>query len=233
MHDFGKLAYLDVHKTGSSYVSDFPNNCCILQQVRYSKHDWLREDYRQDCFYFITVRNPVDMWSSLYRYGLDGKGDVFNRLRKAELLSSYDNFDNFLSFCLDEENANLLGFGYSSEISNFIGFMSFRFLKLSLQYPMKKIQRCIKEKINLQTLESNFITNFEIKNERLAEELLILSLEICPQYFDASMVKKYVGFNIKKNESKKSKSHIENLNKKILEKVYSKEWLLMSRYQEN
>ncbi len=98
---------------------------------------------------------------------------------------------------------------------------------------MKKIQRCIKEKINLQTLESNFITNFEIKNERLAEELLILSLEICPQYFDASMVKKYVGFNIKKNESKKSKSHIENLNKKILEKVYSKEWLLMSRYQEN
>jgi len=231
MHDFGKLAYLDVHKTGSTYVSNFLNNCCTLQQVRYLKHDWIRGDYRQDCFYFITVRNPVDMWSSLYRYGLDGKGDVFNRLHKAELLSAYYNFNNFMSFCLDEENANLLGFNYSREISNFIGFMSFRFLKLSLQYPMKQIQKCIHERINLHTLESNFITNFEIKNERLSEGLSKLSLEIYPQYFDADKVKRYVGLNLKINESRKSKSQLEALNNKILEKVYSKEWLLMSRYQ--
>ena len=230
MHDFGKLAYLDVHKTGSSYVSDFLNTCCTLQQVRFSKHDSVREDYHQDCFYFITIRNPLDMWSSLYRYGLEKKGGVYNRLQIAGLLSTYESFNSFVEFCLDEKNADLLGFGYSKCISKFIGLMSFRFLKLSLQYPMKQILQCINEGINLKTLESNFITNLEIRNESLTEELEKLSLEIWPQYFDSYKVKEYVRRNVKINESKKSKSDLEALSDEIMEIMHRKEWLLWTRY---
>ena len=181
MHDFGKLAYLDVHKTGSSYVSDFLNTCCTLQQVRFSKHDWVREDYRQDCFYFITIRNPIDMWSSLYRFGLDKKGDVYNRLYKIGLSSKYESFNSFVEFCLNEKNADLLGFDYNEEISKLIGFMSFRFLKLSLRYPMKQIRQCINNSLNLQALENNFITKLEIKNEMLDEGLINLSMKLYPQ----------------------------------------------------
>jgi hypothetical protein len=180
MHDFGKIAYLDVQKTGSSYVSEFLNSCYILKQVRFAKHDGVREDYRSDCFYFITLRNPYDTWSSLYRYGLDRRGDIFNRLNRVHMLGCYETFDKFVNFCLDEEHANLLCNDYNSEISEFIGFMSFRFLKLSLQFPMRYIKRCISEGLSLRTLENKFITRLEIKNEKLNEQLATLSLEIIP-----------------------------------------------------
>jgi hypothetical protein len=157
MHDFGKIVYLDMHKTGSSYVSQFLNNCCVLDQLKFSKHDWIRDDYRSDCFYFITVRHPQELWLSLYRYGLDCKGDVFNRLKQLNMLHQYQSFDIFLKFCLDENNASLLGYDYNSEISNHIGFMSFRFLKLSLQFPMNKINHCINTNKDFYSLESKFM----------------------------------------------------------------------------
>jgi predicted amidophosphoribosyltransferase len=230
MHDFGKLAYLDVHKTGSSYVSDFLNTCCTLQQVRFSKHDWVREDYRQDCFYFITIRNPIDMWSSLYRFGLDKKGDVYNRLYKIGLSSKYESFNSFVEFCLNEKNADLLGFDYNEEISKLIGFMSFRFLKLSLRYPMKQIRQCINNSLNLQALENNFITKLEIKNEMLDEGLINLSMKLYPQYFNAEKVSKYIHSNSKVNASKISKYEIDSLSDKNLENLHHKESLLISRY---
>ena len=230
MHDFGKLAYLDVHKTGSSYVSDFLNTCCTLQQVRFSKHDWVREDYRQDCFYFITIRDPVDMWSSLYRFGLDKKGDVYSRLYKIGLLSKYESFNSFVEFCLNEKNANLLGFDFNYEISKLIGFMSFRFLKLSLRYPMKQIRQCINNGLNLQTLENNFITKLEIKNEKLDEGLINLSTKLYPEYFNAEKVSEYMHSNSKVNESKISKYEIDSLSDKTLECLHHKESLLISRY---
>jgi hypothetical protein len=233
MHDFGKLVYLDVHKTGSSYVSDFLNTCCTLEQVRFSKHDWIREDYRPDCFYFITIRNPLEMWSSLYRYGLDKKGDIFNRFQNFDLLSKYENFDTFVEFCLNEENAKLLGFDYDNDIAKYIGFMSFRFLKLSLQYPMKKIHECLTRRRNLKTLELDFISKYEIKNEKLAEGLEKISLEIHPEYFNINKVKEYILLNKRINESKISKNEAGILSDKNLEILHSKEWLLMSRYRKS
>ena len=230
MHDFGKIAYLDVHKTGSSYVSKFLDSCCTLKQVRFEKHDWVREDYRADCFYFITLRNPYDMWSSLYRYGLDGRGDVYHRLRRANMLGCYETFDKFVNFCLDEEHANLLGYEYNSEISEFIGFMSFRFLKLSLQFPMRHIKYCLSKGLSLSTLENNFITRLEIKNEKLNEQLATLSLERFPQYFDAVRVQDFFLNNFRINQSRNTKNEVDSLTGDTLKRMHSKEWLLISRY---
>ena len=131
---------------------------------------------------------------------------------------------------LDEERANLLGYGYNSDISKLIGFMSFRFLKLSLQFPMKRINQCIKEGLSLRTLEAEFITQLEIKNEKLSEELTILSLELFPQYFDAIKVKNFMKTNFKINEGQTPINNIDCLTDQTLKRMWSKEWLLMSRY---
>lgn len=232
MHDFGKFTYLDLHKTGSSYVSQFLKNCCILDQIKFSKHDWIKEDYRSDCFYFITIRHPQELWSSLYRYGLDCKGDVFNRLKQFNMLHHYKSFDTFLNFCLDEKNASLLGYDYNSEISNHIGFMSFRFLKLSLQFPMNKIYHCINTSKDFPSLESKFITNLEIKNEQLNEELLNLATVLFPHYFDDIKVREFLNSNTRINESKTSQTDVDRLNDFSLSRMFRKEWLLMSRYRE-
>lgn len=230
MHDFGKIAYLDVQKTGSTYVSQFLNSCCTLAPVRFLKHDWVRDDYRSDCFYFITLRNPHDMWSSLYRYGLDKKGALFNRLNEVGMLNCYESFEKFVNFCLDEEHANFLGDGYNRDISKHIGFMSFRFMKLSLQFPMKQINQCIIQGLSLDTLEPKFITRLEIKNEKLSEGLTRLSLDLFPKYFDVIKVQNFMNANFRINESQTAKNKIDHLTNETLEQMWSKEWLLMSRY---
>lgn len=230
MHDFGEIAYLELHKTGSTYVNQFLNSCCRLAPLRFSKHDSVREDYRSDCFYFITIRNPNDMWSSLYRFGLDKKGGVFNRLSKVGLLDCYESFEKFVNFCLDEENANLLGDNFNREISERVGFMSFRFMKLSLQFPMQQINQCIQDGLSLDTLEPRFITKLEIKNEALNKELKKLSLDLFPEYFDIIKVQNFLEDNSKINESQTPKTIVDSLTDDTLERMWSKEWLLMSRY---
>lgn len=230
MHDFGNIAYLDVHKTGSTFVSQFLDSCCILAPLKFSKHDWVRQDYRSDCFYFITIRNPYDMWSSLYRFGLDKKGDVFDRLSKVGLLDCYQSFEKFVNFCLDEENGNLLGYDFSREISERVGFMSFRFMKLSLQFPMEQINQCIQDGLSLDTLEPRFITKLEIKNENLNKELMRLSLDVFPEYFDVIKVKNFFENNSLINESQTPITNVDSLSDDTLVRMWSKEWLLMSRY---
>lgn len=230
MHDFGKLAYLDVHKTGSGYVSRFLNSCCTLEQVRFAKHDWVKDDYRPDCFYFITIRHPVDMWSSLYRYGLDQRGAVYLHLRNANLVSVYQSFNSFVEFCLDERNAALLGFEYDTKVSEQVGLMSFRFLKLSLQFPMQQIHRCITNGKSLKTLEEKFITSLEMKNEDLNRYLEELSVEMFPQYFDEEKVRTFMRSEFRVNKSTRPKDSIEMLSDINLKRIHQKEWLLMSRY---
>ena len=230
MHDFGKIAYLDVHKTGSSYVSKFLNSCCTLETLRFSKHDWVRDDWRSDCFYFITLRNPYDMYSSLYRFGLDKKGGVFSRIKKFGMLDCYESFEKFVNFCLEEQNANILGYSYTREISKHIGFMSFRFMKLSLQFPMKQINECIRKGHSLDTLEPKFITKLEIKNEKLRSELMRLSLDLFPEYFDVIKVHDFMNTNLRVNESQITKDKVDDLSEETLARMSDQEWLLMSRY---
>jgi len=193
------------------------------------KHDWVSDDFRPDCFYFITIRNPIDMWSSLYRYGLDEKGSLYNQIKIAGFLSCYESFEKFVTFCLKKRNGKLLGFGYTNKISEAIGFMSFRFLKLSLQFPMKKISSCLKNGGELRALENEFITKLEIKNETLNEGLLKLSVDLFPQHFDRLKVDQFMRRNLRLNESRPV-NYDDKLSKETLRLLCEKEWLLMSRY---
>jgi len=231
MHDFGKLAYLDLHKTGSCYVTRFLRQCCKLEELNFAKHDWVRNNYSRDCFYFISIRKPLSIYSSLYRYGLDKKGSIYFRIKKAKILSAYETFDTFVKFCLQDKNANILGENYGNEISKHIGFMSFRFLKLSLQFPMQKILKCLSEGSNLSTLENSFITKLEIKNETLNDDLKRLSLDLFPQYFDKEKVDSFLGKNLRINESTISSNDIDDLSNETLINMHQKEWLLSSRFK--
>ena len=139
MHDFGKLVYLDLHRTGSTYTTRFLRHSLILEEKKFVKHDWVRGDFNPHTFYFMTIRHPLAMYQSLYAYGSEGKGFIFQRLKQEQLQSVYKTFDHFVAFMLDENNAELLGERYSKKLALRTGFMSFRYLKLSLQYPLKKI----------------------------------------------------------------------------------------------
>jgi len=230
MHDFGEIIYLDLHKTGSSYISEFLKTCCLLTEKKFHKHDWIRENYDSNKFYFISIRHPFSLYSSLYRFGLDGKGDVRNRLRASNNLSAYSSFNSFADFLLDERNANLLGYGYNQFYAQHIGFMSFRFLKLSLQFPHKKIDYALKTKGNIEDLHNLLITDLEIKNEDLNGGLRELATEIHPYYFRQDAVIDFLSRTPKINASNTTVEKHDVMSDTTLSILRNKERLLLSKY---
>lgn len=231
MHDFGKIVYLDLHKTGSTNTSQFLKSCCVLQENKFSKHDWIREDYNSNTFYFITIRHPYSMYSSLYRYGLSNKGAIWNRLANSGKSSAYKSFNYFVEFLCNEDNAHLLGYGYNQIYAKYIGFMSFRFLKLSLQFPHKIIDHYLKIYGCIEGIEEKFITNLEIKNEHLNDGLEVLATEIFPQYFQQDAVREFLHKAEKWNVSITKPREIDELTDTTRLILSNKEKLLISRYQ--
>ena len=231
MYDFGKIVYLDLHKTGSTYVSKFLKSSCLLPKNKFSKHGCIREDYDSNNFYFISIRHPLSLYSSLFRHGLDGKGGVWNRLRKSNNLSVYSSFDSFVKFLIDEDNANLLPDGYNQIYAKHKGFMSFRFLKLSLQFPHRKINHSLNNQGNIEELEKLFITSLEIKTENLNDELRVLATERYPQYFQQDAVSDFLHKAERMNISSTKSDEVDRLSDTTLSILSSKEKLLLSRYQ--
>ena len=231
MHDYGPLVYLDLQKTGSSYVSRFLRFSCLLNEKKFEKHACIREDFNEDTSYFITVRNPLTLYSSLYRYGLDRRGGVFNRLRKRGLESTYKSFERFFEFCFSPKNAESLGSGYNKKIAKQIGFVSFRYLRLSLQYPNKKINAQLNKGKALVDLKSDFITSHIFKNDVLNDELLRLSTELYPQYFDVDKATDFLNSKPRVNASRTQHKDLSLDSSELLKIMESKESLLWSLYK--
>lgn len=232
MHDFGKLVYLDLPKTGSNYVSAFLRHASRFREVKFKKHGWIGNDYREDATYFITVREPLSLYSSLYRYGLDQNGDVYERLAANRSLNAYSSFDQFVDFVLQPRNAALLGFDYNERIAQEIGFMSFRYLKLSLQHPMKQIQSQIAADKPITDLRMNFITRYVLKNEHLNEELSKLSLQWLPDFFYSDKAIEFLKSAEKINASSTPPNCISLKSPEILTSMLLKESLLCSLYKD-
>ena len=82
MIDFGKIVYLDVQKTGSSFVARFLGECTTLPERSRHRHAPAKA-LRPDAFYFTTVRAPLSQYISLFQYGLQGRGGMVERFREA------------------------------------------------------------------------------------------------------------------------------------------------------
>ena len=230
MHDFGKIVYLDFQKTGSSFVSQFLRAACIHPERRLQKHAWIEDDFSRDASYFITVRHPLMLYSSLYRFGLDKRGGIHARIMKANRATVYSSFESFTAFLLDPGNAAILHPYYGENAAREMGFMSFRFLLLNLQFPLAKIGECIARGDALSSLMGQSIISHVLKNENLNSELLRLSMELLPQHFDAAKAKEFLARAPRVNESKTGPDALRLDSQEIADAVSARETLLMAHY---
>lgn len=134
MIEFDSFCYLQNQKTGCSMVETFLRHCCSEGIVRYEKHmaPKLRKAGK---FYFISVREPLDTYLSLFNYGLDGKGELFARLRAAGFGALYADgiggFSRWIDFVLDPGHGKLVYPIGCAPIASQLGLVSFRFLRLA------------------------------------------------------------------------------------------------------
>ena len=179
MDDYGKVCHLDVQKTGSNYVSHFLRTHLTLPRIKYVRHGRIFDDYDPNKFYFITCRDPLDQYLSLFFYGCDGNGGLFRRLcrhgQSGLYVRSPEGFSNWLRFVLKPENAYLLREGYQRANTALFGFQTFRFLALSFCRPMEIIERFNSIDDVLVSYKINNIANKVIKNEHLSSGLCELA----------------------------------------------------------
>ncbi len=150
MHEYETFAYLDVPKTGSSFIARLLSTYCSEQQVFSKKHAPLEERYKPEKFYFISVRDPLDQYISLYSSGCERKGSLYRRLNRHGYgdfyNSSWKGFKRWLKFILAPENAkylrNRFNTLYSAPLSEILGYQSYRFLELAVPMSRKSLADC-------------------------------------------------------------------------------------------
>lgn len=239
MHDLGKLVYLDLQKSGSTFVSRFLNETCTLPLVKAWKHGRIgRWDYRRDAFYFITIRNPIAQYSSLFRYGLDGRGGLYERLAEAGKADLYQNssraYNQWLRFVLDFKNAGLLGEDFERIPEEFnLGLLSYRYVMLSMVRPEKTVLKKPKGVDLLQFVKEKSIVDYVIRSEQLNEGLLELARDIKPEYFDQAKVQEFLNQRIKVNVSTVAAEELDELDRDVLQLITEKEKILLEFYPQS
>jgi len=150
MREFETFVFLDVQKTGSTFITSFLKQYTHEALLRDERHAGMPSDCDRSKFHFISVRNPFDQYASLYSFGCQSSGQLALRLNNKGLGAFYDGswsgFESWLDFVLDPANADLMGDGYDERSSGrareFIGFQSYRVIKLALPGANELLQRC-------------------------------------------------------------------------------------------
>jgi hypothetical protein len=175
LYDFETFAYLDVQKTGSSFIAKFLQAFSKEPLVASRRHGRIGQP-QEGKFYFISCRDPLDQLLSLYFFGCSGSGHIHALLERAGRTEFYDGsaagFDAFLRFVLDPANAEVLGEDYAaSGIAPVAGLMSFRFVALAIPRAAKRLARCTSREDLARVYERWNMAATIIRAERLNETL--------------------------------------------------------------
>jgi hypothetical protein len=136
MHEFETFVYLEMEKTGSTFIASFLRNNTAERLVQAEKHAGMKAGCDRSKFYFTSVRDPLDAYISLYSFGCRGRGRFRTVLFQMGQGALYDGtlkgFSLWLHYVLDPANAAAFGDGYESggEIAGLVGLQSHRFLRL-------------------------------------------------------------------------------------------------------
>lgn len=78
MLEFDSFVYLDLQKSGSSFLRDKLNNIVDGEAIQTKKHAPLRKV--TDKPKIMTIRHPIFYYYSLWSYGIDGRGGFYKNM---------------------------------------------------------------------------------------------------------------------------------------------------------
>ena len=179
MREFESFVYLDVPKTGSTFICTLLRKFGTEKEILKRPHFAVGDSYNSNKFHFISVRNPLDQFVSLYSYGSEKKGALYGRFKENGHDQLYDGswsgFESWLDFVLDPENAWFLDNSYSvagqGEGCKKIGFQSYRFLNLAVPHVKELLDLSSTKDQIIQMYNSQKIATFTIRYESFRSDL--------------------------------------------------------------
>ncbi|MSU89569.1 hypothetical protein GE300_08060 [Rhodobacteraceae bacterium 2CG4] len=147
MLEYRRFCYLDVEKTGSTFVRAFLARHAGAAPVGDAKHRPPKYAHRWRKYYFASARDPFDQYLSLYTFGCEGKGVFRNHLDRigAPLTGSYDGtqagFEHWLDVLCGDGRLTVLPPSMAGLHSPHLGIMGLRFLRLTLPRARSRLPR--------------------------------------------------------------------------------------------
>jgi hypothetical protein len=154
MIEYEKFIYLDVYKTGSTYIAALLRKLMKGKPVRVTRHAPVTKGrpffWKRGKYAFATVRNPWDWYVSMWAYSIKQPNVLFFRdvrkvlgPEKAKKLFDNENpkesFATWLRALSDPEFLNevMIGHPYSrTSLNKFLGFYSYRFMRVTTPHPV-------------------------------------------------------------------------------------------------
>lgn len=237
MLDFGPFCYLDLQKTGSTFVGRFLRSHINLDLIAYKRHKPFPYNPERDSnkVMFITVREPVQTYQSLYRYGSSDRGFAkrLKRLRP-DLTDLFDgqesSFLEWLECMLDPEFADALPDGYNKTKAGNFGFLTHRFLKLAIEKPARHLKQWRSVDDVRKGYAKHRLPLIILKNETLNEDLSQLAQnQLRPYIKDLGAALESLSIKTKRVNATDA-SQVFNIPPALEAKIHDREWLLYEQF---
>ena len=187
MLSFGPVTYMDVQKTGCTFISDVFKKTLNLEPLVEVKHARFERSKTADDFVIISRRDPFSQWVSLYNYGCMNLGWLYMRLKSFGLndqlyTRNKEGLNTFVSHLLHFQNSHLLGEGYQQAKHLDLGFQSYRYLAMSLAKPSSSYQYFRNHEDLIENHKNLSIVDYVIRTSHLNSDLSHLLTEVIPQH---------------------------------------------------
>lgn len=232
MIEFDSFCYLQNQKTGGSMVETFLRKFCAEGIVRYEKHKAAKVRLPNK-FYFISVREPLDTYFSLFKYGLDGKGELFEILKAQNLGYFYQSgvagFAEWLEFVLEPNNAELFYPKSCTAIASQVGLVSLRFLRLACLDFEQQSARLADRSAIMNYFNAQIMVDQVLHYESLQTELLaIVNGPLRHAFIDLAAAEVWIRHSPRVNASTAREQP--QLSAVLQQKLREREWFLYQTY---
>jgi len=179
--EFENFVYLDLQKTGSRFIASLLNEYCLNKRIRWAAHEG-PDVHDSKKLYFMSIREPLDHYLSLYSYGCESKGGLFNRLQRNDYGGlydgSWDGFRTWLKFVLNPENAGIIDPQYGSDtqhnLCRLLGYLSYRAILMTMPNAKGVLDNCADRDAIREAYRSNTLIGYVVRFENLREDLMEL-----------------------------------------------------------
>ena len=180
MHEFETFVYLEMEKTGSTFIASFLRNNTAERLLHADKHAGMGADCDRSKFYFTSVRDPLDAYISLYSFGCRWRGKFRTVLSQLGQSALYDGtlagFSLWLAYVLDPANAASFGDGYEAHggIAGLVGLQSHRFLRLVIPDAERVLLGCRNKDDIRRAYGEERLTGAVVRHEHLTADFTAL-----------------------------------------------------------
>jgi hypothetical protein len=181
MIEFQNIAFMDFQKAATSSIAAFLRSNLDEKEIKKKvagAHGPAEKGHDTSKLHFISTRNPVSTYISLFGHGCSKLGGMYKGFKKRGLDHLYvptpAGFERWLEFMMEPKNAEVIKKKYAKiGLSHVCGPLTYRLMMLSIIDPLTAMKDCDSTSRDgiVRFFDENRIYSYYIRTEDLANDL--------------------------------------------------------------